>query len=372
MAALGAAADPAFLSRASGLLAEGNVDSADALARSVLDAAPDDADALVIEGTAVLYRQLVVRRSDSIFRPDADPAAAGTPSLTPSGAQAVASYWKRVPGLDASRSYLWGDLAQLTFRAGDAAGAVEFARSALTAEPPDAEALQAAAQVFLLNLDFPRGAQALARIPGNRSNLLYQGLEAWRTGKDGWRTPLKAFVDDPGADTAGSKLAAYLLGSAMRDTEAGYLEALKLEPGTPASLAVRLKYVDRYPNKFASRFDLGRSLNQFGSYSKALAQFDEIDRHQLTNLPEERQAVLFQQAWANQASGHPQEASRLWDMVSDSRDFYLRSAAAWFLGSNLAALGKTSDAKDWWLKVADEPARSKFAFWADAELKKLR
>ena len=81
--------------------------------------------------------------------------------------------------------------------------------------------------------------------------------------------------------------------------------------------------------------------------------------------------MLCQQAWALQGSGRLREASRLWEMVSAARDFYLRSAACWFLGANAVTQGKTVEAKDWWNKVADEPARSKYAYWANEELKKL-
>jgi len=282
----------------------------------------------------------------------------------------VASFWKKVPALDPDRTYLWGDLAQLTFRSGDSAHAVEYALQVLQAPVADPEALQAAASVFALNLDWVKASQALAKIPGNRTYLLYQGLEAWRAGKEGWRVPLKAFVDKPGPDPSGAKIAAYLIGPAMRDNETGFAEAARIEGGL-ASLAVRQKYVERYPNKFLPRLELARILNQFGSFAKALAHYDEIDRKALAATPEERQSVLFQQAWALQGAGRPSEAARLWEMLAGARDFYLRSAAAWFLGESSLAQGKTVEARDWWLKIADEPARSKYAYWAAEELKKL-
>src|SRR6185369_6665494 len=99
------------------------------------------------------------------------------PGLDPSGASAVASWWKRVPALAPDRASLWGDLAQLTFRAGDSALALDYAAKAL-ATSTDPESLQAASSVFLLNLDAGRAVAALSRIPGNRTALLYQGLEA--------------------------------------------------------------------------------------------------------------------------------------------------------------------------------------------------
>ena len=363
------AAEPGFLTRSSELLGQGKIDEAARMAEQILEASPDDPDALVVEGTVVLYRNLHPRRDDSIFRPLAEPAGPRAPGLDPSGAAKVAAWWKRVPGVDPGRASLWGDLAQLTFRAGDPAQALEFAAAALDSPIPDPEALQVAASVFLLNLDTTRGIRALEKIPGNRTALLYKGLEAWRLGKDGWRVSLQAFVDgqEPGP---GTKLAAYLLGPDMRDTEAGFLEAIKTENSVP-TLIVRQKYTDRYPNKFLSHLELARSLSQFGSFGQALREYAEIDRKALASTPEERQAVLFHQAWAYQASGLSKEASRLWEMVADSRDFYLRSAAAWFLGQNAIARGEEIAAKGWWSKVADEPARSKYAFWAAEELKKL-
>lgn len=367
----GAWGEAAFWERATSLLDAGKVEEAGVLARGVLLQSPDDADALVVAGTVTLYTKLQPRRDESIYRNDGDPSAPPTYGLTAEGAQAVASYWKRVPGLDLGRTYLWGDLAQLTFRAGDPAHALEYAALALSSPQIGAESLQAASQVFALNLDWVRAAQALARIPGNRTALLYQGLEAWRTGKDGWRALLKSFVDQPGEDPSGAKLAAYLMGPAMRDNEGGYQEALKVEAGIPA-LAVRQKYAERYPDKFLPRLGLARYLAQYGSFSKSLFHFSEIDRKGLATAPDERETVLFQLAWATQGSGQVAEAAKIWAMVVESKDFYLRSAACWFLGQFALAQGKPDEAKTWWTTVADEPARSKYAFWSREEVSKLK
>jgi len=361
-------ADPAFWDQAVELLNAGKVEEAGDLARTVLETQPNDADALVIAGTQVLYSRLAPRKEDSIFKPEVDLGAEGEPRLSPDAVDAVAAYWKKVPPLEPERAYLWGDLAQMTFRAGDSGRALEYATQAL-ASAPDPDSLRAAASVFVLNLDWNRAAQALARIPGERLTLLYQGLELWRTGKDGWRVPLKAFVDNPGTQKAGVALATYLIGPAMRDTEGGFLEALKVEDGI-AALAVRQKYVERYPDKFQPRLELARTLCQFGSFTKALVHFAEIDRKAVATTPEQRQTVLFQQAWAHQAAGHEAEAVRLWGFLVDAKDFYVRSAADWFLGQAALAQGKIDEAKAWWSRVADEPARSKYAFWCAAELKK--
>lgn len=367
---LSATADPVFWDQAVDLLNSGKVEEAGLLAKAVLDAQPNDADALVIAGTQVLYSQLKPRREDSIFTPEVDLKAEGEPRLSPEAVEAVATYWSKVPGQDPERAYLWGDLAQMTFRAGDSGRALEYAAKVLATPSSDADSLRSAASVFVLNLDWARATQALTKIPGERVALLYQGLELWRTGKDGWRVPLKSFVENPGPQKAGSVLAAYLIGPAMRDTEGGYLEALKVEEGI-AALAVRQKYVERYPDKFQPRLDLARNLCQFGSFTKALGHFSEIDRKAIATTAEQRQSVLFQQAWAHQAAGHQAEAVRLWALLTESKDFYIRSAADWFLGHQALTQGKKEEARAWWARVADEPARSKYAYWCAAELKKL-
>lgn len=387
----GAFADPAFLEKASGLLSEGRTAEAAALARTALEANPNDADALVIAGTAVLYDQVAPRYDDSIYHTSTDPSADADLALTPAAAAAVASYWKRIPALDPTRTYLWGDLAQMTFRSGNAAGALEFALPVLADPSADADALQAAASVFVLNLDWARAAQALERLPGNRTALLYRGLDSWRTGKEGWREALKAFADNPGSDPAGSQTAAYLAGPQMRDTESGYLEALKVEGGI-AALAVKQKYVDRYPDRFLARLDLARSLSVYGSFDKALFHFSEIDRKGLASNADERQTVLFQEAWAYQGAGRTAEAAKLWGLLTEARDFYVRSAAAWFLGHQAVREGKTLVAKELWTahpptpprtkskdpepeimpSVIEEASRSKYAFWAAQEFRTLK
>jgi len=364
-------ADPAFLQQASVLFDGGKIAEAQALAQSVLDANPQDADALVVAGTAVLYLNMVPGRDDSIEHPLADPSAPPVYRLPPEGAQAVAAFWKRVPALDPAREYLWGDLAQMTFRAGDAAGALEYARQLLATAQPDPEAVQAASLVFVLNLDWNNASQVSAKLPGNTRALLYQGLEMWRRSQDGWRLPLKAFLDHPGADGSGSKLAGYLSGPLMRDSEAGFQQAIAAE-STPAALIVRQKYVERYPNQFLARLDLARMLSQYGSFSKALEQYAEMDRLDLAKTIEERQSILFHRAWAFQGSGRHPEADRIWETLADAKDFYLRSAADWFLGDSAVRQGKVDQAKEWWSKVADEPSRSKYAFWSAQELKKLK
>lgn len=388
------AADPAFLSRASALLDAGDFAQTQALAQDALAQNPNDADALVVAGTALLYAKAEARRDDSIYKVAVDPAAAPEVTVPAPVALAVADYWKRVPALDPARTYLWGDLAQMVFRAGAPARALEFAQAALDAAGSDEDSLKAAASVFALNLDWGRAAKALARIPGNRTALLYQGLDAWLAGKDGWRAPLQAFAQDPGADKAGAPLAAYLAGPQMRDGDAGYQAALQVETGL-ASLAVKQKYVERYPNQFLPRLDLARTLSTYGSFDKALVHYGEIDRRGLATSPDEKQTVLFQEAWAYQAQGKATEAGRLWSLLTPSKDFYIRSAAAWFLGQQALANGKPNEAKALWtyrpasppriaapnstvsppellLSVSEEPGRSKYAAWVAAELAKLK
>lgn len=388
-----AAADPAFLTQAAASLDAGDFAQAQALAQKVLAQNPDDADALVVSGTALLYHKAVLVRDESIYKPTVDPAQAPEPQVPADVALAVADLWKRVPALDPSRTYLWGDLAQMVYRAGAPARALEFAQAALNAPDSDADALKAAASVFVLNLDWARAAKALARIPGNRTALLYQGLDAWLTGKDNWRAPLLAFAQDPGPDPAGAQLAAYLAGPQMRDGDAGYQAALRVETGV-AALAVKQKYVDRYPNQFLPRLDLARTLSTYGSYDKALFHYGEIDRKALASSADEKQTVLFQEAWAYQAQAKTAEAGRLWRLLTNAKDFYVRSAAAWFLGKQALVEGKPAEAKALWTyqplsppriaapnstvsppelmpSVADEAGRSKYAAWAASELKKL-
>lgn len=364
-------AESVFWSHSIDLLSQGKIDEAEALAQAVLASTPDDADALVVAGTSVLYRSLENRRDDSIFRPEVDLTSVGEKRLSPEAVRAVATYWKRVPALDANRTFLWGDLAQLTFRSGDSARAVEYAVAVLAATSADADSLRIAASVFALNLDWNRAAQCLLNIPGERLGLLYQGLELWRLGKDNWRVPLTAFVASPGPQKTGARLAAYLIGPDMRDTEAGFLAAIQAED-ILATLAVRQKYVERYPNKFQPRLDLARSLSQHGSFEKALFHYSEIDRKAIAATPEERLSVLFQEAWAQQGLGNESEAVRLWKMLTEAKDFYIRSAAAWFLGQQAFRSGQLAEAKARWSVVADEPARSKYASWAAAELKKMK
>jgi len=388
-----AGAAPTLLEQATALLNQGEFDRAGALAQTALSQNPENADALVVAGTALLYSKAAPRRDDSIYRPTVDAAAAGDLTVPLPAALEVAALWKRVPALDASRAYLWGDIAQMVFRAGGSAAALEYAQAALDSPNADPDSLKAAASVFALNLDWTKAAQTLGRIPGNRTALLYQGLEAWRLGKDGWRVPLQAFAQNPGTDTAGVKLAAYLSGPDMRDGENGYQAALQVEPGLP-SLAVRQKYVERYPDKFLARLDLARTLSVYGSFDKALAQFAEIDRKALAGSADERQTILFQQAWAYQGSGRTAEADKVWQMLTESRDFYIRSAAAWFLGMDAIARGKAAEAKTLWTwqppspprkpaansaptppellpSIIQEAGRSKYAAWAAQEYRKL-
>lgn len=390
LAAVPAAAAPTFLENATALLDEGRFADADRLAQEALEIRADDPDALVVAGTALLYRKAEFRRDESIYRPGTSPQAEAEAFVPPEVALEVAEYWKRVPPLDPARSYLWGDLAQMVFQSGAATQALEFAQGALDCPVADEGSLKASASVFALNLEWAKAARCLARIPGNRTAVLYQGLEAWRTGKENWRALLTSFVQSPGDEPAGAKLAAYLIGPAMRDGETGFQAALQVEAGI-ASLAIRQKYVDRYPDRFVARLELARSLSLYGSYDKALFHFSEIDRKRLTASADERQTVLFQQAWALTASGKRAEGLRLWRMLTDSRDFYTRSAALWFVGSDAVRAGKSTEAKALWEvrpeaprrvgsngpveyapSVLEEAGRSKYASWVAEAYRSLR
>ncbi len=87
-------------------------------------------------GTAALYDALEPARDESIEHPLTDPSGEPVARLRPEGARAVAAFWKRVPALDPTREYLWGDLARMTFRSGDPTGALEFCRTSADLESP--------------------------------------------------------------------------------------------------------------------------------------------------------------------------------------------------------------------------------------------
>lgn len=380
--------DEAFLTQATELLDQGRLADAGALAQGTLATHPDDPDALVVAGTVELYTGAQVRRDESIFRPEVDPWAPGQPTVSASVARRVAALWGRVPVLDPSRTSLWTDLIELTFRSGATDLAVDYARRVLADPAAGATELKAAATVFVLNLEAGLAAQALARIPGDRSYRLYRGLEAWRGGKAGWKADLDSFVADGTEGDPGRKLAAYLVGPKMRDTEAGYQAALQAEEGL-AGLVVRQKWVDRYPDQFFGRFGLARALLLWGNYPKALVHYGELERRGAAPGAEEREAIVFHRAWALEASDRGAEALVLWSSLITSRDFYLRSAASWFVGSRALAEGKVQEARALWTQkynlppkpkapapeplpaVSEEPARSKYAAWAAQELQRL-
>jgi len=394
LAAAALHADPAFTAKATALLEAGQFTEARQLAEAVLKTRPEDPDALVFGGTAVLYEGVDFRREESIYKPSADPRQEPEAYVAPELAREVAGYWKKVPALDPARSSLWGDLAQLLFRSGAGAEALDAAAQAVADPGAGPEALEAASTVFVLSLDWKRAGLAESRIPGSRAALLYQGLEAWRTGQDGWRTPLLDFARNPGSRPSGAQLAAYLAGPQMRDTEAGYQAAIDAEQ-TPASLAVRQKWTDRFPDQLRPRFELARFLSQYGSSGLAAIHFTELEKRGAAKTPAERESVSFQRAWALQASGQYGAAKAEWTDLLASREFYIRTAAAWFLGRDALQRGRPAEAKKIWTDrlalppdpldkagrqppqrylpaAIEEPAGSKYATWAAEVYKTLK
>ncbi len=351
------------------LLQKGNLSEAEDLARVALLSDPTQLDAMEILGTTALYSSLTTRPDETIYHPTVDVAARTTaPSLK--GIRAAESWWKQVLALAPARAYLAEDLSVLFFEAGSFRAALDWAKIAAARPEATTATLKRTAYLVGLAADWQTMVGLLLRLGGDREAALYRALEAWRTNGSTWQQLLRTYQKTSGPAQAGDKLAAWMLGDQMRDSEAGLQNLLTVEPGF-FNLLIKQKYGERYPDQFTARLDLARNLAQYGNYERAIDIYLDLEKRKSAKTPDEKAALAFNAAWAWEAAGRATEAGNAWRALTTAKDFYARSAAFWFLGRTALEDGDETEAKKWWTEIANEPARSKYASWAALELSKL-
>jgi tetratricopeptide (TPR) repeat protein len=367
--ALSASAQTTFPADALSLLGQGKTSEAKVLAQAVHLKDPANSEALIVLGTAALYESVVYRYEETIYHPTVDSRAQPAAVVTLPGVQTAETFWKQVPSLD-PKSSVWEDLCGLYQDCGNFKLSLEAGRQAVLANPTKESLLNRVAYLAGLAGSWGEMVNLLTKSHDLRTAQLYRCLDLWRTNDLSWKTQVRAFLAMPGPPITGSKLAAWLASDQLRDTDSGYQDLLKVEPGFP-NLVVKQKYAERYSEVFTVRLDLARNLSQYGNYDRALEIYLDLRRHQLAKTPEEKAALALNEAWAWEAAGNVEQANTAWKAVANAKDFYARSAACWFLGRNAWEAGQLAEARGWWQQTYLEPARSKYASWAASELKKL-
>lgn len=362
-------AQSTFPADAISLLGQGKTSEAKVLAQAVHLKDPTNSEALIVLGTAALYDGVVYRYEETIYHPTVDSRAQATAVVSLPGVQSAEAFWKQVPAQDPNSS-VWEDLCGLYQDCGNFKLALEAGRQAILANPTKEALLNRVAYLAGLAQNWGEMVTLLTKSHDLRTAQLYRSLDLWRTNDPSWKAQVRAFLAMPGPPITGSKLAAWLVSDQLRDTDTGYQDLLKVEPGFP-NLVVKQKYAERFGEVFTVRLDLARNLSQYGNYDRALEIYLDLRRRQLAKTPEEKAALALNEAWAWEAAGRFSEANSAWKAVANAKDFYARSAACWFLGRNAWESGQLAEARSWWQQISLEPARSKYAGWAASELKKL-
>jgi len=197
--------------------------------------------------------------------------------------------------------------------------------------------------------------------------LMYAALLNYYRGKESWKAQMNEIVKGRGQSKDEISFAKYMLSQKNKNDFKSYIKSVELIETVeliekPAYLILMHKRAsDQFKDRFEPLFQYGEIMNRYRHYRQSIASFKAIFDRKLSLTDEQREMVNFHYAWALQDSGRRNEANNLWQAVLQSKNFYVKSAAAYFLGKNALADGKKADAIKFYKLVSGSAKDSKYA-----------
>jgi tetratricopeptide (TPR) repeat protein len=268
-------------------------------------------------------------------------------------------------------SGLYSDIAGLYFKHGRIADGRRYIETALTKKGADEMVYANARLICTIKKDYDKAlnaAKGLSRIKKNQDWLLYAGLLDDLRGGKGMRKTLASLA---GKDSEAGKLADFLISPDNKGDIESYRKAVNLAKDSSIQLLMHDRARNRFPTHFEPHYRYAEMLVYYKDYSDAIPVFEKIFSSNLKMSSDEQETVHFHYAWALQDSGKGRDADQTWKGLLTSKNFYVRSAAAYFLGKNALEQGKKKDAVAYFKMVSDKASKSKYATLCWNKLKVL-
>lgn len=261
-------------------------------------------------------------------------------------------------------SGLASDVAGVYFRHGRMREGLKHMDAALRKKGADEMVYANGVLIFTILGRYDQARDAFKGLSGVKKNKewqVYDGLLDYLRGNSGWKKKLASYVAGPEAGEDSRSLAGFLLSRDNKDDLDSYRRSVDLAKESSIQILLHARARNRFPKSFEPGYRYAEMLVYYKNYDAALPVLREILGGTFTLTKDEREPVNFHYAWALQDSGNTQEADRVWKELLGSENFYMQSAAAYFLGKNAFERGAREEAVSYWKKVSDKAEKSKYA-----------
>lgn len=259
------------------------------------------------------------------------------------------------------------DIGAMYMKKGDLDTALKYFKQAASKKNRDDATLANLAVVSAMAGDYDRSAQAqqmLSAFKKDTTYPLYDALNKRLKKKPGWQEEVKAFIQQNKGKKDYKDYVAFadtLLPAAGRSSFEQYKEGAAKDVPSHFHVISDEWAAQEFPEQFEAVFALADEMTYFHNYRKALALFDRIEKAKLAKTQEEVEKVSLLRAWALYQTGQADAANERWKTLLNSKDFYRKSAASYFLGNFYYRKKDYKEAAAYFKRVKDDASKSKYA-----------
>lgn len=200
--------------------------------------------------------------------------------------------------------------------------------------------------------------------------LLYQGLLEYYENQSNWKKTIQMYLKNA-KDKAKITLAEYLVSENYQASMEDYHKLIDLKVNDGYKIIIHHKFINLEPNKFLPSFNYAELLTYSKVYSKAVKEYDKLEKSNLLSDKFDKEKVAFYHGWALWDLGKKKESIYQWSQLFKSDNFYYKSAAAYFTGKYCLDNGETKKAKEYFGMVSSDASKSKYATYCWNLLKNL-
>ena len=258
------------------------------------------------------------------------------------------------------------DLSWTYMEEGDIDNAVLWGKKCLASKKMDDISASTMIRLFTVACEDKyalKAAKRYSKITNSDYGLSYEGIYRKYKGLKGWKKILEKYLENRKI----SKGTRELIGIILEDSDFSNLEAIGIEDiDTDIFLLINRIYAEKNPENFDANFNFASHMTYRKNYKKAIETFRSMDKN-IKMKQKQRSEMAMTYAWALQAGDKYEEADKEWKALADDKDFYVQSAAYYFLGKN-AQKKDYKIAEKYFKKISSRAADSKYANLAKSRL----
>ncbi len=259
------------------------------------------------------------------------------------------------------------DIAAMYLKRGDLDTAMKYFKEAGGKKIHDDSTWTNLALIYAVNGDYDKSAEAqkmASKLGKIQTYLLYDALRKRLHNTPGWEEEVKEFIKKNKGNKEYDEYVAFadsLLPVAGRYTFEQYQSGGQRKVSSNFQIINDEWAVKEFPDRFGAAFTLADMMTYFKNYRRALRLYERIEQAKLAKSADDVDKLNFYYAWALHEAGKVDAANDRWKLLLNSRDFYRKSAASYFLASYHYKKKQYKEAEEYCKPIKDDASSSKYA-----------